>query len=158
MIPYPQTFPVDAAKVIVSAVMAKTVQNQLPQVAHAAWQIIGYGLATTIGDPSMGVVGMHPLMLKQVQSMTTNNQDHIDDDKAIDLLKGLVANGDQLPSVEDVAARQVSVSASIAADEAQEGGKEKVAAAIAATPFSPPIPSFLMVWLLRLAVGKLIGM
>jgi len=47
LLPYPNSFPQDALLLILDKIRGKDVS--LPDLVHAAWNVLGYGLAQSIG-------------------------------------------------------------------------------------------------------------
>lgn len=64
MLHYPLDFPSDAALLIVTNFRAGTIPAQRAATAEAAWNLVGYGLKSALGeDTANGVAKMGPELL-----------------------------------------------------------------------------------------------
>lgn len=67
MVPYPASLPLEHVPLVLSALRGQTVST--PQVAKALWEITGYGLNCTIGEPgaplAMQAAEMEPVTLSK---------------------------------------------------------------------------------------------
>ena len=63
MTPYPDSLPLDAINVIVTDIRNNAVLTDRENFAKAVWELEGYGLKVSLGDPSP--VGPTPVVPKQ---------------------------------------------------------------------------------------------